>query len=41
VAAVQRRIAKWQAGSQEAVKLLGAGISAKERGGRKRMKKTV
>jgi hypothetical protein len=41
VAAIQHRIAKWQTGSQEAVKLLGAGIGAKERRGRKRMKKTV
>jgi len=40
-ATIQHRIAKWQTGSQEAVKLLGAGISAKERRGRKRMKEMV
>jgi hypothetical protein len=41
VAAIQHHIAKWQTGSQEAVKLLGAGISGRSGGGKERLKKAA
>jgi hypothetical protein len=39
VAAIQHRIAKWQTGSQEELKLLGAGISGRSDVGKERLKK--